>query len=108
MSEELEKTSPKEDGVDAIIEKFKKYICIGEGYILTPIDYLVMSGLMEVIKFSVAVLIAPIVNGGALLCSYMAFKSALATKHKTLMIVAIVFFVFDLYSLLTQKGYVQP
>lgn len=32
-----------------IIDKVRNYMCIGEGYTLKPVDYLVMSGLMEVI-----------------------------------------------------------
>lgn len=98
---------PPKEKVDGLIDKVRKCVCVGEGYALTPVDYLVLSGLMEVTKMSVAVLIAPIVNGGALLCSYLAIKSALATKNKKLLFVALVFFVYDLFSVLTQKGYVE-
>lgn len=108
MSEEtIQAAQPSAEKVDGIIDKVRNYMCVGEGYTLKPVDYLVMSGLMEVIKESVAVLMAPIVNGGALLCSYLAFKSALATKNKKLLFIALAFFVYDLYSLLTQKGYVE-
>lgn len=107
MSEETKQADNKDEKVDSLITKVREYMCVGEGYTLTPVDYLVMSGLMEVIKMSAAVVVAPLVNGGALLCSYMAFKAALATKHKRLMFIALLFFAFDLYSLLTQKGYVE-
>lgn len=108
MSEETTQANqPSTDKVDGIIDKVRNFMCVGEGYTLKPVDYLVLSGLMEVIKVSAAVLMAPIVNGGALLCSYLAFKSALATKNKKFLFIALAFFAYDLYSVLTQKGYVE-
>lgn len=108
MSEEITSLAQPPTGkVDGLVDKVRKYVCVGEGYSLTPVDYLVLSGLMEVIKASAAVLMAPIVNGGALLCSYLALKSALATRNKKLLVVALLFFAYDLFSVLTQKGYLE-
>ena len=103
---ETKQTNP-DGNVNSIIEKIRKYMCVGDGYVPTTIDYLIISGLMEIVKMSVAVLIAPLVNGAAVVCSFIALKSALASNNKKLMIIACLFLLFDLYSLISQKGYIQ-
>lgn len=96
----------------AMIEKVRRYMCSGEGYSLTPVDYLVLSGLMELVPFAVKVpmaemIVTPLACGAALVFSYLAFKSALATRNKRLLFTALVFVAIDLFSLFTQRGCVE-
>lgn len=104
--------SRESETTTAVIEKVRRYMCSGEGYSLTPVDYLVLSGLMMLVELAVKgpmaeMTVTPLACGAALVFSYLAFKSALATRNKRLLFTALVFVAIDLFSLFTQRGCVE-
>ena len=90
-----------------IIGKVKKFIDIGEGYVPTTLDYLCVSGLMEIATFTVSLMVSPVINALAAIASFLAVKSALHSGKKTWIIVAAIFFVIDFIRLAATKAFVQ-
>ena len=104
--------SRESETTTAVIEKVRRYMCSGEGYSLTPVDYLVLSGLMMLVELAVKgpmaeMTVTHLACGADIVFSYLAFKSALATRNKRLLFTALVFVAIDLFSLFTQRGSVE-
>ena len=89
-----------------IIEKVKRIVDIGDGYLPTTLDYLCVSGLMEIATFTVSLMVSPVINALAAIASFLAVKSALHSGKKTWIIIAVIFFLFDFVRLATTKAFV--
>ena len=90
-----------------VLDNVKSMMLSNPGYTPTSIDFLVLSGIMEIARFSVAVIIAPIINVFAVVAAYFAIVAAWKNKQKKILWVAIVFGVIDVITLITVKGYIQ-
>ena len=95
-----------EQGND-IIERVKKFVDIGDGYIPTTIDYLCVSILMEIATFTVALVVSPVIKALATIASFLAVKSALHSGEKKWIIITAIFFIIDFIRLATTKAFIE-
>lgn len=95
------------DKTTEVIEKVKKVVDVGDTYVPTTLDYLCISGLMEISSFTVSLMVSPVIFALAGVSSFLAIKSALHSGKKSWVIVAAVFFIIDFVRLATTRAFVQ-